>query len=182
MRTARNRGLRLWKKIFYCGLLMWGVSVFAQNQSTTKLSQDAINKRIDEIMEVALNRGTVRFPDGTVAVPMKALTTVEESKEIRNFGERAIAPLSTYLDSSSRRAQLLATGIFGEIGGKMALKPLLYAVENCSAPLARSSALANLALQNWNDVAAVIGRVAAFDTDDSVRKEAREIIARHQAN
>jgi hypothetical protein len=182
MRTARNHGLRLWKKIFYCGLLMWGVSVFAQNQSTTKLSQDAINKRIDEIMEAALNRGAVTFPDGNVAVPMKALMTGEESKEIRNFGERAIAPLSTYLDSSSRRAQLLATGIFGEIGGKMALKPLLYAVESCTSSSARSTALASLALQDWNDVAAVIGRVEAFDADDSIRKQAREIIARHQAN
>jgi hypothetical protein len=64
----------------------------------------------------------------------------------------------------------------------MALKPLLYAVESFTSSSARSTALGSLALQDWNDMAAVIGRVDAFDADDSIRKQAREIIARHQAS
>jgi hypothetical protein len=164
-------------------ILISSVLICAQStQSSTEPTQETIDRRVDEIVKVALKRGVIILPDGTRATPMGANTSLTEMQEIQKFGERAIAPLSKYLDSPSRRAQTLATNLLVAIDGKAVIKPLSYAAERCSSSVARTAALESLKRQDWRDVAEVVERVSINDPDPQVKKIAQEIVAKHQGN
>jgi hypothetical protein len=162
--------------LFVLVVLVIGMS---EGQQAPEPTQEDINKRVADIMEHALQQGIGTTPEGYRYTRMRASTSMEEYKEIKKFGERAIAPLSNYLDSEDYRAQHLAVNLLGSIGGKAVIKPLAHAAEKCSYIVARSAALANLAHQNWDDVAEIIKWVSVNDPEPFVRKDATDLIAKH---
>jgi len=156
-------------------------TVLMSAQSTMEPTQETVEKRVNEIMELALKRGVTTLPDGVRATPMRANTSLEELKEIRSFGARAIPPLRKYLESSDLRAQTLAVNLVGAIGGKIAIRPLSYAADRCTSAVARLVAVENLGQQPWADVVDVIERVSVNDPDPLVKKAAQEMVAKHRA-
>ena len=156
-------------------------AVLVSAQSTLQPTQETVEKRVNEIMELALKKGVITLPDGVRATPMRANTSLEELQELRSFGERAISPLSKYLDSTDLRAQTLAVNLVGAIGGKSAIRPLSYAADRCTSAVARLAAVENLGQQPWADVVNVIERVSANDPDPLVKKAAQEMVAKHRA-
>jgi|SRR5579859_5547832 len=149
-------------------------------QASAELSQEAINARVAEIINHGLQVGVITTPEGVRATPMKAHVSLQEQKEIKAFGERAIMPLSQYLELSDYRAQHLVVNMLGYIGGKKVVKPLTYAAERSDSPDVRSAAVNNLAQEPWADVADIIERIAVNDTDPFVKRDAQAIIAKHQ--
>jgi HEAT repeat protein len=149
-------------------------------QTAAQPSQELVDKRVSEIIDHALQEGVITTPEGVRATPMKAHISIEQSKEIRAFGDLAIHPLTKYLDSPSFRAQHLAVNLLGYIGGKRVIKSLSHAADRSSSPNIRAAAVKNLGEQAWSDVADVIHRVAINDPDPQVKKAASVMIEKHQ--
>lgn len=127
-----------------------------------------------------LKQGVFTTDSGVRATTMRADMSLEELNEIKQYGDRAISPLSEYLRSPDYRAQHLAVQTLGYIGGKSVVKPLSFAAQESPSGAVRLAAVANLAQHPWQDVAEVIQRVAANDSDPGVKKEAQAIIAKNQ--
>jgi hypothetical protein len=73
-------------------------------QQPEQPTQDHINNRIAQIMAHSLQQGVFTTSSGVRATLIKADISLEDSAEIKQFGERAIAPLSEYLHSPDYRA------------------------------------------------------------------------------
>jgi HEAT repeat protein len=150
-------------------------------QSTQKPTQEYINKRIAQVITNPLQQGVFTTSSGVRATLMRADISLEESTEIKQFGERAIAPLTEYLHSPDYRAQHLAVRALGSIGGKNVVKPLSYAAQESESAFVRLAAVANLAQHPWVEIADTIQHVASTDLDSSVKKEVQAIIDKHQS-
>lgn len=105
---------------------------------------------------------------------------MEEMDQIKAFGDRAIAPLSRYFDTSNYRAQHLAVRILAYIGGKGVIAPLSKAAEHSPSEVVRLSAVECLGQQLWEDAAPVVKRVASNDSNPLVREHAQRVIAAHE--
>ena len=163
--------------IIICGVL---TSTTSNCQARGEPTQDEVNRRVHQIVDNNLQAGTVTTSKGVRATPMRADMSLEDLREIGQFGDRAIAPLETYLHSDDYRAQRLVVNVLGAIGGAKVVNPLSYAAEHSPSAIVRYAAVANLGQQPWQMTAAVIKRVAVSDSDSDVRKKAGEIIAREQ--
>ncbi len=144
-------------------------------------TQDEINHRVADIMESTLQKGVGTTPEGVRYTIMNISPTLQEFREIKKFGERAIPSLGNYLDSADYRAQNVAVKLLGSIGGKAVIKLLTHGLVKCSSMAARAIAVANLAHQNWDDVAETIKWVAVNDPAPDVRKAAADLIAKHES-
>jgi hypothetical protein len=172
--SARNL-LSVYCAVFFC------LSVGAAGQSPgIKPSQEIINGRVAEIVENALQRGTGSTPQGVHVTPMRADISIEEMDQIKAYGDRAIPPLSAYLDTSNYRAQHLAVRILAYIGGKKVIAPLSKAAEQSSSEVVRLSAVDCLGQQLWEDAAPIVKRVASDDSNPLVREHAQRVIAAHE--
>jgi HEAT repeat protein len=175
MKIASGNLLVLHCVVFYC------LSVGAAGQSPgTKPSQEIINRRVAEIMDNALQRGTGSTPQGVRISPMRAEASMEEMDQIKAFGAEAIPPLSRYFDTSNYRAQHLAVRILSYIGGKGVIAPLTKAAEHSPSEVVRLSAVECLGQQLWEDAAPVVKRVASNDSNPLVREHAQRVIAAHE--
>lgn len=150
-------------------------------QSREQPTQEYINNRVAQIMAHDLQQGVFTTSSGVRATLMRADMSIEELNEIKQFADRAIAPLAEYLHSPDYRAQHLAVNVLGYLGGKNVVKPLSAAAEQSGSSAVRLAAVGNLAQHPWPEIADVIQRVAANDQDPSVKKEAQSIIAKHQS-
>jgi hypothetical protein len=166
--------------LLHCAVLFC-LSVGAAGQSPEiKPSQDLINRRVADIVEKALQRGTGSTPQGVRITPMRAEISLEEMDQIKAYGDRAIPALTGYFDTSNYRAQHLAVRILAYIGGKRVIAPLSKAAEQSSSEVVRLSAVDCLGQQLWEDAAPTVKRVASEDSNPLVREHAQRVIAAHE--
>jgi hypothetical protein len=181
----KNEHVRHKSRIFYHGPWLFVAALLhitlISAQSTQQPTQEYINSRVDQIMAHDLQQGVFTTSSGVRATLMRADMSMEELNEIKQFGDRAIAPVAEYLHSPDYRAQHLAVNVLGYLGGKNVVKPLSAAAEQSGSSAVRLAAVANLAQHPWPEVSDVIQRVAANDQDPSVKKEAQSAIAKHQS-
>jgi hypothetical protein len=165
---------------------MYGIAVFSMvamagaQISESQPSQDFINKRITEIVDSALQRGTGATPEGVRTTPMRAEASLKEMDEIKLYGTRAIAPLNAYLEGSNYRAQHLAVRLLSYIGGNEVTAPLSRAAEHSPSQIVRLTAVECLGQQNWEYVAATVKRIAASDSNQLVREHAQRVVLAHE--
>jgi hypothetical protein len=150
-------------------------------QQSAEPDQHMIDMRVQQIVEYAIEQGSTVTPDGVKVRAMRVDVTLQEEREIKNYGERAIQPLTKFLDSPEYAGQLLAVRLLNVIGGKLTITPLSYAAEKCSAASARFSAILGLSHQPWDQVAELFKRVAANDTDPQVKRAAQLEIEKHKS-
>jgi hypothetical protein len=177
LKIASGRNLLVLRcVVLYC------LSVGALGQSSEiKPTQEFINRQVTEIVENALQRGTGSTPEGVRITPMRAEISMEEMNQIKAFGDRAIPPLSGYLNTSNYRAQHLVVRILAYIGGKGVIAPLSKAAEHSPSEVVRLSAVECLGQQPWEDVSAAVKRVASGDLNPLVREHAQRVIAAHES-
>jgi hypothetical protein len=177
LKIASGRNLLVLRcVVLYC------LSVGALGQSSEiKPTQEFINRQVTEIVENALQRGTGSTPEGVRITPMRAEISMEEMNQIKAFGDRAIPPLSGYLNTSNYRAPHLVVRILAYIGGKGVIAPLSKAAEHSPSEVVRLSAVECLGQQPWEDVSAAVKRVASGDLNPLVREHAQRVIAAHES-
>ena len=101
-------------------------------QSAPRMDQQTVDRRVDEIVNHALQQGKSVTADGVQVRSMRVDVSLDEEKEIINYGVLAVPPLRKLLDAEEYPAQILSVSLLDQIGGKPALPPLRYAAEKCA--------------------------------------------------
>ncbi len=148
-------------------------------QSAPRMAQQTVDRRVNEIVNHALQQGKSVTADGVQVRSMRVDVSLDEEKEIINYRVLAVPPLRKLLDAEEYPAQILSVSLLDQIGGKPALPPLLYAAEKCASSAARLNAVLGLGRQPWDEVSDVIRRVATNDKDGQVREAAQKEVAKH---
>jgi len=155
------------------------VSTALVAQDTDQPSQEIINKRIEEIFKIALDRGTGTTVEGYSYNLGKVFPSVAEYAEIKKYGDRAIAHLAAFLGKNDDRAQLLAVLFLTEIGGSHVRKILSPVAEKSSSAFIRYKALRALEQYPWPDIAEVVRRMSMNDDSPGVKSRARELVEKN---
>lgn len=164
------------------------VVMFVGLLSTTGLSHGQDASLAEKIQRQAEIRGQVkavfdenrkisefRTPQGVSGYTFMP-PSQEGLSQIRVLGKDAVEALIPYLKSPSRREEVLALRLLGEIGGQDIIAPLADYLRNSTSPISRQMALRWLsAVCPPDSTSSIFEEYAANDPDADVRAVAQKM-------
>lgn len=150
----------------------------AEGSAARKPSQAAVEQRIVLVFERVLKQGRIKLADGSEA-RTRVPPSLEDLEEVKGFGNAAVPVLSRYLGSNDFFQQELAMRFLGYLGGDRIVAPLEKVAKESPNPLLRSLAVGWLTQAPLKRSLPVIEHVSKSDPDPTVRREAKETLARY---
>lgn len=138
-------------------------------------TSECTDSKINNLVLDILKRGEGRTASGirtTTWVPPSG----QDDAKIKNCGEKAIEPLSRFLDSDEPRAQLLAVRLLGVVGGPKIVQVLVRALEPNRWVVVRTQAMSSLMSGPKEAAIAVIRKDLTQDFDPQVQARGKLIL------
>jgi len=151
-----------------------GPNIYSQNP---QLPGDLVRQRISAVIHRISESSQIMLKDGSYATPMPVLPSTDELREIKGYGDQAVAVLATYVDSSRGMEQHLAIRFLLECRDDQALAALQAFAEKSKIGGIREEAITGLRGFPIQKVKQIVESISSSDPDPEVRAFARRVLA-----
>jgi hypothetical protein len=136
-----------------------------------------ISERVHSLIRETLQRSEVHV--NGIRIFTRSLPSTEVVDEIRKYGDDAVPALESHLASGDARERELSVRLLGALGGDRIVMPLRNVTRHDPTPSIRALALRSIRQASERLMLPIIREAAKMDTDESVRQEAKDILANY---
>lgn len=173
VKISRSRG-----QIFMLGFCVCLLPLSVSNRQVKVPKEVEARERVETIMRETLKRGEGEIIiDGIKSkITRRAMPSLEDAKEVRDYGDAGIEALARYLHSENPREQDLAIRFLGLIGGSRIVEPLEQIIRYDPSPNIREVALRAITQAPWDLASVILREASESDPDPKIRKVSKELL------